>query len=64
MSEENPEKRKLWIPPMTGTQASFARFMFEHWRIFGAIGNLDDVFHSVKDFIKYSDNFDSKDLTS
>jgi len=47
------KKQHKSIPPMTGNQASFAEWLFENAADeLGKIGSLQDVFESVRRFIK------------
>ena len=55
--KEISENLKEKILPMTGNQVKFAEYMFTNYKEFGVIGNIEDVFLSVKNFIKYSENF-------
>ncbi len=53
-------KYKRWIeyrekykePPMTNTQWRFAMWLFENQDNIVALGNLTDVFNSVRGFVK------------
>jgi len=59
MEKHNKELYEKWlkdkntkIPPMTNTQSRFAKFLFEEAsaKHLSSIGNLDDVYLSVRRF--------------
>lgn len=47
-------KTKEKIPPITNTQSRFAKFLFEEEsaKHLSSIGNLDDIYLSIRRFLK------------
>lgn len=60
MTEESQKLYNNWIEdrkkknkdPLTRTQNEFAKFCFEHYKVLGQIGGLNDIFKECRDFIK------------
>jgi hypothetical protein len=61
-SEEEIECEKLYqewvhssgLTPLTGTQFRFAMFLFQNRSMISKIGNLEEIFTSVRKFLKSS----------